>query len=1116
MVRMVMSWRPWIGWGLGCAPWVVAITIGSQGISGSSQISHAARYDDVEPILRAHCVSCHSGQQPAGGLDLASPSGLARGGAHGKAVEPGQPDRSLLLRRLTEHSDLQPRMPLGFAPLANTQIATIRQWIEAGARTESDAPTFGKHILPILRAHCTTCHASQDAAAGLDLSGSEGFRKGGASGPLIVPGDPARSLLVRRLKGLDGKPQMPMGFVPLGAEKLRLIEEWIASGASMSEDSRVHWAYVAPVRPPVPRLPGVGAIHPIDAFVRARLIKEGLKPSLPASKETLIRRVTLDLTGLPPTLAEVDAFLADRSPNAYEKVVDRLLASPHYGERQARIWLDLARYADSDGYEKDLRRTAWLYRDWVVNAFNSNMPFDRFTIEQIAGDLLPKPTQAQLIATGFHRNTMFNQEGGVDQMEAHYEVVLDRVATTASVWLGSTMACARCHDHKYDPFTQRDFYAMYAFFGNSVIRPRGSKEISEEKWYETEMSAPTPTQQKRLIELEREIALCNTQLNKPTPELMRGFRDWRQSLASPVDWTVLRFEGRHVAGGGKAHPVSDGSYWVDGPNPPQDRYTLSTNLAEERDIAGLRLEAIADDRLPGRGPGRAPNGNFVVTGVSVTLDGKPIDLADAAADFTQAQFDPGSVVARDSKRGWAIVPQTGQSHVWVVDTANPIRARKGQELKVVIACDSPYSLHNLGRFRISVCAQRGAASRLQPADIVALAKTRELPPDAEQALLKRYLSSSPMTREIRDRRARAQTERDRLKAEIPTALIMKDKPHVGPLYAYIHKRGEYLSPTEKVRANTPTFLPPMDPKWPLNRFGLAKWLVDRRNPLTARVEVNRIWEQYFGRGIVQTLEDFGTQGAAPSHPELLDWLAVELMESGWNLKAIHRLIVTSETYKQSSRVSPALLTKDPDNVLLARGPRFRLEAEAIRDSALAISGLLNRKIGGPSVFPYQPPGVWNNPFDGSQWIESTGGDQYRRSIYTFMRRTSPYPALIAFDGTSRESCTVRRVRTNTPLQALALLNDLGMIQAAKALGRRMMVEGGSRPSSRVAYGFRLCTARYPTNAEKERLVALFDQVYAEYQLRPDEARVLAGDPQQAAWCLVANVLLNLDETITKE
>jgi len=1072
--------------------------------------------DDVQPIFRAHCVSCHSPQQPSGGLDLSSPEGIAKGGANGKPFETSKPDRSLLIQRITQHSEVRPRMPLGFAPLSEAQIATLRRWIEAGAPTQADGLTFGKHILPILRAHCTTCHAAGDSPAKLDLSGSDGFRKGGVSGPLVVPGDPQRSLLLRRLKGLDGKPQMPMGFVPLSAEKLRLIEDWIASGAAMSEHRGVHWAYVAPVRPPVPRTPGVGSKNPIDAFVRARLAKEGLKPSPRASKETLIRRVTLDLTGLPPTLAEVDAFLADRSPNAYEKVVDRLLASPHYGERQARIWLDLSRYADSDGYEKDLRRTAWLYRDWLVNAFNSNMPFDQFTIEQIAGDLLPKPTQWQLIATGFHRNTMFNQEGGVDQMEAHYEVVLDRVGTTGSVWLGSTLACARCHDHKYDPFTQEDFYAMYAFFGNSVIRPRGDQSVSEEKWHEAEMAAPTPEQRSRLIALEQEIARANYRLSRPTPEVTRAFREWLGQLAQPIEWSVLQFEGRQVAGGGKAHPLGDGSYRVSGPNPKKDRYTLTTSLKEDRTITGVRLEALADDQLPGNGPGRAPNGNFVVTGIQVMLDGRQVELADAAADFTQAQFDPASVVARDVRKGWAIVPQTGKSHIWVADTAVPVHVRKGQELKVVIECDSPYEMHNLGRFRIFTCSAVGPASRLQPPEIVDLAKSNDRTPDAERALMQRFVAMAPITREIRARLGRARSERDRLKAQIPTALIMKDKPHIGPLYAFIHQRGEYLSPTRKVMANTPAFLPPMDPKWPRNRLGLAKWLVDRRNPLTARVEVNRIWEQYFGRGIVETLEDFGTQGAPPSHPELLDWLAVELMESGWNTKAIHRLIVTSETYQQTSKATRELQAKDPKNELLARGPRFRLDAEAIRDSALAISGLLNRTIGGPSVFPYQPPGVWNNPFDGSQWIESTGGDQYRRSIYTFIRRTSPYPALIAFDGTSRESCTVRRLRTNTPLQALALLNDLGMIQAAKALGRRMMTEGGSRPDSRVEYGFRLCTARYPTQAEKARLVALYEKLHAEYLLRPDDARALAGDPQQAAWCLVANVLLNLDETITKE
>ncbi len=679
---------------------------------------------------------------------------------------------------------------------------------------------------------------------------------------------------------------MPMGLPALSATDTDAIKAWIKAGASFDKGApRKHWAYIAPVKPKVPELRSTWVHNPIDAFVLARLKDEHLRPSPEASRETLIRRVTLDLTGLPPTPQEVDAFVFDRRADAYDRLVDRLLASPHYGEKQAQGWLDLARYADTDGYEKDLRRTNWKYRDWVIDAFNRNLPYDQFTIDQIAGDMLPDATVDDRIATGFNRNTMFNREGGVNQQEAHFAVVEDRAETTATVWLGSTLGCARCHDHKYDPFLQRDYYKMVAFYNNTQVYPEGPQDVGEEKWFEGALSLPTPEQK------------------------------------------------------------SD-----------------QTRLVAK--IASLQAEIKA------------------------------------------------------------------------------------------------------------------SASKEKSAELAA-----------------------------------TQKQLDALNGQIQTALTLAEKPVSGPLTEWVRHRGEFTSRTEQVTAGTPGVLPPLKTAR-ADRLALAKWLVAKDNPLTARVEVNRLWEECFGRGIVETSEDFGTRGSPPTHPELLDWLACKFMSEDWNLKSMLRLIVTSATYRQSSDATPLLIERDPRNLLLARGPRFRLDAETIHDEALAASGLLSPKIGGPSVYPSQPEGIWDSPYSGDRWTLSQGDDRYRRGLYTFWKRTAPYPAYMAFDATSRETCTVRRIRTNTPLQALALLNDDFMMQASRALGKRMQRAGTNDPA-RLTEGFRFCTARRPKPAELTRLKALLVKLKTRYSERPKDAAKLGADPSDAAWVLVGNVLLNLDETITK-
>ena len=758
------------------------------------------------------------------------------------------------------------------------------------AAGKPDVPTkkvdFLREVQPVLKAHCFQCHGKDQQSGGLRLDRKAAAFKGGAHGPAIVPGKCEQSLLVQRISGLGGQPRMPLGFAPLTPEQIALLRAWIDQGAVWPDgaENAKHWAYLKPAHDKPPQVKNPAWVrNPIDNFVLAKLEKSGLKPSPEAPKEILLRRVSLDLIGLPPSVQEIDAFLADRSPNAYEKVVDRLLASPHYGERWARPWLDLARYADTNGYEKDARRSIWPYRDWVINALNADMPYDRFTIEQIAGDLLPNASESQKIATGFNRNTMLNEEGGVDQEEQRWLTIVDRVGTTASVWLGTTLQCAQCHNHKYDPFTQKDYYRFFAFFDHTT---------------EPILEMLTPAQEAQRKTLQTQVAALEAEVKKPDT----------------------------------------------------DKAALAASTAK---LADLKKQ----------------------------LDG----------------------------------------------------------------------------------------------------------------------------------------------VHAPTTLVMEEKADGQVPSTYTHVKGAYLSKGEKVTADVPAALNPFPAGRPRNRLGLAYWLVDENNPLTARVEVNRIWEQYFGRGIVETSEDFGTQGQRPTHPELMDWLATELMRRHWSLKAIHRLIVTSATYRQSSRVTPGLLARDPLNRLLARGPRFRMEAEMVRDAALSVAGLLSLKIGGPSVFPLQPDHIWDIPYNGDQWVTSTGEDRYRRALYTFWRRTSPYPEFLTFDATSREFCTVRRIRTNTPLQALTTLNDPAFFEAARGLARRALQEGGKDPAAQITYAFRLCAARRPTLFERTRLAGLYNAERKRYQADKEAAQKLAGGPpdqpdlpQTAAMTVVANVLLNLDETLTKE
>jgi Protein of unknown function (DUF1549)/Protein of unknown function (DUF1553)/Planctomycete cytochrome C len=1039
--------------------------------------------------------------------------------------------------------------------------------VAAGYFPQSKAVDFTRDIEPIFAAHCVSCHGAKKAAGQLRLDTKTAALKGGISGAIILPGNANASILLARVMGSDGQAKMPMGGEPLSAAQVELIRQWIDAGAnwpsateSQISNSKsqiaIHWAYKKPVRPIVPTVKNQAWVrNPIDAFILARLEKEGLQPSPEASKETLLRRVSLDLIGLPPSVKEIDEFLADTSPNAYEKVVDKLLASNHYGERWARPWLDLARYADSNGYEKDRPRVMWKYRDWVINALNNDMPFDQFTIEQIAGDMLPNATIDQKIASGFHRNTLLNQEGGVDDEEARFDILIDRVNTTATTWLGSTVGCAQCHNHKYDPFSQRDYYKLMAFFDNHEYK---ILELgNSEGWVvEPELEMPTPQQAAQRKSLRDEIAKVESKLRADTPELTAAQTAWERDQANETThWTTLDPTAFNSTGGTTFTKLEDKSLLAGGANPEREEYVIKA-ISNLKTVTGLRIEVLPDDRLPRGGPGRDPYGNFVLSKIEITAAGKRIELAKAKVDNAAGAFDtdrflfaPVKTAANDNPGGWQIDatrdPNGRMPRQMAIKFDAALDNAAGAELTIKLRHLAGGLGQGMGRVRLSVT---NADDPLQIARIPSALKPVLALPAAKRSdkqksdLAKLFREQTPLLKTERERLLDLKYQLDKIK--VVTALIMGEKQTYERPSTWFHERGAYLNTTEKVYAATPAMLPPLPESAPVNRLGLARWLVSEDNPLTARVTVNRFWEQFFGRGIVLTSEDFGTQGEAPSHPELLDWLAVELMNADgglrnadsnpkskiqnpkWSMKAMHRLIVTSATYRQSSEFNPKSKiqnpkSEDPYNRLLARGPRFRVEAELVRDIGLTASGLLTRKIGGPSVYPLQPEGVWKNPYSNEKWNTSKGEDLYRRSLYTFIRRTSPHPAMMTFDASSRESCLVRRPRTNTPLQSLTLLNDEAAMDNARALANRMTREGGDELKAQLTYGFRLCTSRQPKSAEVTRLVTLYEQQLQMYRKDEKAARTLTKDARVpsaefAARVIVANVLLNLDETLTKE
>jgi hypothetical protein len=1017
--------------------------------------------------------------------------------------------------------------------------------------------SFNRDIRPILSDNCFQCHGPDEnkRQAGLRLDQRDVATKAAESGDVaIVPGKPDASELVQRIVSTDASLAMPPANSgkKLTTRQIELLQRWIAEGA----EYQGHWAFLPVQRPPLPAVRQEAWVHnPIDRFVLARLEQEGLTPSPEAPQYMWIRRVSLDLTGLPPTPAEVEAFLADKSPQAYEQVVDRLLQSPRYGERMALQWLDFARYADSNGYQIDSSRFQWPWRDWVINAFNRNLPFDQFTIEQLAGDLLPNPTRDQIVATGFNRNHRLNGEGGIIAEEWRVETVIDRVETTGMTWMALTLNCCRCHDHKYDPITQREFYQLFAFFNN--IAESGTLE-GETKNTNPLLPVPTAEQQAEVARLAGELSQAEQRAAEAAKQLPELIAAWEPGFKAEllkdgaVVWQGLQPDNVVSAGGAKLTRQPDGSYLASGDNPRHDVYTI-TAPAKAGTFTGLLLECLPDPSLPQQSLGRFSNGNFVLSAVEAEITAPGLDVP-LTARFNRAE-------ATYSQRGWEIglVVDAVQTNGWAVDgptRRDPTNAMFLVEAPLTVPANAALTVrlkhealdqHNIGRFRLSTTSLPPAAVKLDGAaypeslkQLLAV-EASQRSPDQKAELEKFFRANvdSPL-KQAEAAVAAIKQRQSQTEAAAPNVMVMRELP--APREAFILVRGEYDKRGEKVASGLPAALPGLPSGTPNNRLGLARWLVDPSHPLTSRVWINRAWERFFGTGLVKTSENLGSQAEFPSHPELLDWLAAEFIRptaapgnagqpaQPWDMKAIQKLIVMSATYRQSSHVTRDLAERDSENRLLARGSRFRLSGETLRDQSLAVSGLLTDKIGGPSVRPYMPDGVWDETSrygDLRGYQHDKGEALYRRTMYTIWKRTAAPPTMLLFDAPNREVCTVKRSRTNTPLQALSLLNEITYVEAARKLAERMITEGGALPAERLTRGFELVASRRPTPSELEVLTAgLTDDLV---RLKQDTAAakklITFGDSQPApqldpaelaAYTLTANVLLNLDEVITRE
>ena len=1215
---------------------------------------------EVLPVLERRCFACHGPLRQRGNLRLDSRPAMLIGGGRGAAIVPGDAEASLLVAAIRREDELEMPPPRA---LDDSERELIEVWIAAGAEWPAashvgdeaalaqvaarevppvahavDGPgeplSFSRDVRPILSDNCFACHGPDEAVrqAGLRLD-----REDSALGLLpsgrraLVPGSLGESQLFQRVAAADALDRMPPPHAgsTLTEGEIGILGRFILQGAEFED----HWAYRPPRRPEPPDVAERGwARGDLDRFVLARLEREGLAPAPEADRRTLARRLSLDLTGLPPPPAEVEAFVADDRPDAWERQVDRLLASERYGEHMARSWLDAARYADTNGYHIDNERFMWRWRDWVIDAFNRNQPFDEFTVDQLAGDLLPDPTPEQLLATGFNRNHMINFEGGAIPEEYRVQYVFDRTDTTATVWMGLTASCAKCHDHKFDPISQREYYELAAFF-NTVdeVGLDGSEGNAEPR-----VLAPDGGQRAALVELTAELGPLDAMLDGTDPDAAAAQaawqREWNGRLAER--WRPLEVLALESRGGARMDVLDDGSVEVSGENPPADVYVIEARTGLDR-IGALRLQAFRGAGEPGAGIGRGPDGSFILTEIEVsalaaagTASGanvrrgaagvvvgaddaesglSPLTLADAYADYATPSMEVELAIDGDPETGWGAgyaARPTARTAVFLVGaprgrdavgvggsdagadnrgavangeppsaggseagTDSRGAARNGASapangseagalrsgglrLRIVLRQESAYRQKTLRRFRLTVSdAPEVAFLASEPDSLPApwpalAAASREfeylvgLPEDQrteEQATTIRHRFRRhdwPPWRPHEERYGELSERLRLIESAVPTTMIMREMDDPRP--TFVLRRGEYDQRTDEVEAGVPAVLPPIPDDLPKNRLGLARWLVSGDHPLTARVTANRMWQKFFGRGLVATSGDFGAQGEWPSHPELLDWLATELVRRNWDLKALQKTIVLSATYRQSARASPELIERDPENRLLARASRFRLDAEVIRDAALAASGLLVEKLGGPSVRPYQPPGLWREigyesrgRFSAGIFEQDRGEALYRRSLYTFWKRTVPPPNMLVFDAPNRETCVVERSRSNTPLQALVLMNDPQFVEAARVLAEDVLARRGGGDAETVDALHRRIVSRPPTDVERDALLDLVADLRRTYAAAPAAATALLSVGERpaddtmpgvevAAWTVAASALFNLDEAVTRQ
>ncbi|MDA0659828.1 MAG: DUF1549 and DUF1553 domain-containing protein, partial [Planctomycetota bacterium] len=920
----------------------------------------------------------------------------------------------------------------------------------------------------------------------------------------------------------------PESGKPLSAAEIQNLRAWIAQGGEYSQ----HWAFLAPQKPALPQVTRANSVrNPIDSFVADRQKSQAFTPAPEADRYTLVRRLYLDLVGLPPTPAEADAFVASQAPDAYERLVDQLLASPQYGERWARRWLDLARYSDTNGYEKDRSRTIWPYRDWVIHALNDDMPFDRFTVEQLAGDMLPHCTEQQRVATGFHRNTMLNEEGGIDPLEFRYYAVVDRVATTGMTWLGLTLGCAQCHSHKYDPISHEDYFCFMALLDNADepdLRLDESPAAERHRALLSQMQEATERLSTGFRSEPTQDTPIGTAIPLNTTDLQTRFLNWlTQERSKLVDWRVMHpfdvsAELPHL------EVLPDGSIYSTGDITKRDIHKLQIRLPDQmfvkqdsphERLTALRLEVIPDERLPGGGPGRCyyegRKGEFFLSELTANRDGHPIHFCDASHTYGKTNIGNGSAEAKNvhdgnGSTGWSTAEREGESHQLVVNLQDPI------PLDGTLTVELLFERHfaaSLGRYRLwGTTAQTAHASPLPTRIESLLQRAPELLTNGELSELRTYFVQ--IDPELSSTRQPIESMRAQL-PEVPTTLVLQERPHHQRRATYLRHRGEYLQPRQLVTPGIPDWLRSNSRQTPTNRLELAEWLVSSDNPLTARVVANRAWEAFFGQALLRSNGDFGTQAPSPTHPDLLDWLASEVVTRNWSMKSLHRLIVTSATYRQSASAGAALWERDPENHFLARGPRFRLEAEAIRDTYLKASGLLCVTIGGPSVYPPQPESVTSLTYGGMAWPTSVGESRYRRSLYTFSKRTAPFAAFASWDAPSGEQCTVQRDRSNSPLQALTLLNDAMFVEFARALAS----ECKGTDEQRATNMFRRVLVRPPQDHEIGRILTYYHAQVQRLQngkLSADDIITDADAPaEHAAWVLVARGIMNLDEAITR-